>query len=123
MPTSSTKTITADLDRAFRIRTVGAAFANLRRLRIYPVRWANGGVPVRCIYLEAGFKSVSLATDALGDGLYLIDSEDTFAHPIFAARDFSLHRYDLLTDEGRRKAREYIRRKLSKLHCDVSAQQ
>jgi hypothetical protein len=123
MPTNCTKTIAIDLDRASRLSTVGAAFANLRRLRIYSVRWDNGYAPVRCIYLEAGFKAISLGTDSFGDGLYLIDSDEVSIHPLLSPRDFSLHRYDLLTTDGRRKAREYVRRKLSKLRLGAGTQQ
>ena len=54
-------------------------------------------------------------TDSGGDGLYTLRSRESGFEQLLAVRDFSLHKYDLTTDAGRRQAREYIRRKLSKL--------
>jgi hypothetical protein len=104
-----------DLDKAFYIQSVKSAVSDFRRLSIYPVKWSTGVHHAKCIHIGAGFKAVWLATDAAGDGLFLVDEEETYAFTILAARDFSLHRYDLLADDGRRKAREYVRRKLLKL--------
>lgn len=66
------------------------------------------------ILVQVGGGTYSLVTDEEGDGLYFAGwsgPADCVLHP----RDFSLHRYDLITPAGRARAREYVRRKLKSL--------
>lgn len=110
---------------AERAAGAAAAVATCAPALIAAVRAALGTARLRMIPQSAwnpACKYVPVAdvlgrvfwTDGNGDGLYVHDSRGEIQQ-LLAVREFSLHRYDLSTDTGRRQAREYLRRKLAKL--------
>jgi hypothetical protein len=86
-------------------------------ISIWFATWCSGPPsPGVQITLPGAQRRLELRTDINGDGLYHSAACPTgLGKRVFAARDFSLNRYDLSTETGRRSAREYVRRKLPKL--------
>ena len=100
------------------------ASKNLHRIEVWPTEVREGASVIDLVltttvpytvprgkgtHVAIERDRLKLLTGPQGDGLYYGDTE------ILATRDFSLNGYDTNSAEGRKRAREYVRRKLSKL--------
>lgn len=104
---------------ALRLERLKTVLRKAKRIQVWRGIWdtAPDAPHIPFVDIQAGDTSLRLVTDLEGDGLYFQDIRATHQRgaPLFHVRDFSLHHYDLATPDGRRQAREYVRRKLKAL--------